>query len=128
MCHAPWGSKMHNATRQDLVAAEPGGGEDGELDPLADQFDRTGVWRVSPRQWRINPERLALSAELREVLTVALRRLPPGQRAIVELRDMQGLGAQEVCTILDISAPNQRVLLHVGRTKLCAALAATLET
>lgn len=102
--------------------------ESDEPDPLADRFDRNGAWGVPPRQWRITPERLALSAEVREVLGAALERLPAGQRAVVELRDIQGIDAQDACTILGLSEVNQRVLLHRGRTRLRAALAAKLET
>ena len=34
------------------------------------------------------------------------------------LRDLEGLGSAEVCSILEISAANQRVLLHRGRSRL----------
>ncbi|WP_267891828.1 sigma factor-like helix-turn-helix DNA-binding protein, partial [Mycobacteroides abscessus] len=34
---------------------------------------------------------------------------------MVTLRDVQGFSSQEVCQLLDISAANQRVLLHRGR-------------
>jgi len=34
---------------------------------------------------------------------------------VVTLRDVQGFSSQEVCQLLDISAANQRVLLHRGR-------------
>jgi RNA polymerase sigma-70 factor (ECF subfamily) len=33
----------------------------------------------------------------------------------VTLRDLLGFDANEVCALLDISAANQRVLLHRGR-------------
>jgi RNA polymerase sigma-70 factor (ECF subfamily) len=45
----------------------------------------------------------------------------------VRLRDVEGLDADEVCAILNISEGNQRVLLHRGRTKLRAALAEHFE-
>jgi len=38
------------------------------------------------------------------------------------LRDLHGLTAEETCAMLDISAANQRVLLHRARTKLRIAL------
>jgi RNA polymerase sigma-70 factor (ECF subfamily) len=52
----------------------------------------------------------------------ALEDLPPRQREVVGLRDVHGLGADEVSVALDISAANQRVLLHRGRAKVRAAL------
>jgi RNA polymerase sigma-70 factor (ECF subfamily) len=48
--------------------------------------------------------------------------LPPNQRAVVTLRDVEALEAAEVCNVLDVSETNQRVLLHRGRAKVRAAL------
>lgn len=102
---------------------EDGGGSDHS----PDQFDRAGAWRTPPRDWRITPERITLSAEVRVLLKEALAGLPEGQRAVVDLRDVQGLDAGEVCNILGLTETNQRVLLHRGRTRIRAALSARLE-
>jgi RNA polymerase sigma-70 factor (ECF subfamily) len=56
-----------------------------------------------------------LARELVAVAQAALEQLPDGQRMVVTLRDMLGLDSTEVCQLLDISAVNQRVLLHRGR-------------
>lgn len=53
-----------------------------------------------------------------ELITVARRgldKLPERQRVVVTMRDMLGLDSDEVCELLEISAANQRVLLHRGR-------------
>ena len=71
-----------------------------------------GGWRQFPEEW---PEQVALTREVREVVTVALTELPTRQRIVVALRDLDGHTADEVCDLLDISAGNQRVLLHRGR-------------
>jgi RNA polymerase sigma-70 factor (ECF subfamily) len=84
----------------------------GELHP--------GGWRQFPQEW---PEQVALTREVREVVTEALTELPPRQRAVVALRDLDGHTADEVCDLLDISAGNQRVLLHRGRAVVRARLA-----
>ncbi|MEW6321326.1 MAG: sigma-70 family RNA polymerase sigma factor [Acidobacteriota bacterium] len=102
--------------------------ESDEFEPLSDPFDRNGAWRIPLRPWRITPERLALSTEVREALAATLRLLPQRQRAVVDLRDVQGLDAQDVCAILDLTESNQRVLLHRGRAKLRAALAALVQS
>jgi RNA polymerase sigma-70 factor (ECF subfamily) len=91
------------------------------------QFEPDGRWRVPPEEWRITPERLLLSDEVRHLVETTLAGLPSTQRAVVELRDVEGLDAAEICNILGISETNQRVLLHRGRTRLRAALAARLS-
>lgn len=48
----------------------------------------------------------------------ALDQLPARQRAVVGLRDVHGLSAEEVCDALGVSPANQRVLLHRGRARL----------
>jgi RNA polymerase sigma-70 factor (ECF subfamily) len=93
------------------------------LDP---SLFRDGAWATPPRPW-LDPERRLLSLEVREALRVALARLPERQRAVVTLRDVEGLDAAEVDELLEISDGAQRVLLHRGRTKLRLALAAVLE-
>lgn len=99
---------------------------DTNTDDGDDDFTHEGGWRQPPAPWTITPERLALSDEFRTLLERALAELPPGQRAVVELRDIDGLDAAEARNVLTVSETNQRVLLHRGRTKLRAALTAKL--
>ncbi len=81
-------------------------------------------WRdeAAPADW--GPEPALLAAEFRDVLAATLGGLPERQRAVVELRDVHGLDAAEVCELLDLTPANQRVLLHRGRAHLRAALEA----
>jgi RNA polymerase sigma-70 factor (ECF subfamily) len=44
--------------------------------------------------------------------------LPERQRIVVALPDVHGLSSDEVCALLGLSASNQRVLLHRGRSRL----------
>ncbi|MGA8248554.1 MAG: sigma-70 family RNA polymerase sigma factor [Nocardioides sp.] len=85
----------------------------GEGDP------HPGGWRHFPAEW---PEQVALTREVRDVVTGALTELPYRQRVVVALRDLDGHTAGEVCDLLDISAGNQRVLLHRGRAVVRARL------
>ena len=55
------------------------------------QFEPDGRWRVPPREWQITPERLLLSDEVRALVDGTLAELPATQRAVVELRDIEGL-------------------------------------
>ena len=45
-------------------------------------------------------------------------RLPANQRAVITLRDIEGLSAEEVCNVLELTDTNQRVLLHRARSKV----------
>ncbi|CAO5233424.1 RNA polymerase sigma factor [Frankia sp. AgKG'84/4] len=77
----------------------------------------SGHWASPPRGWDL-PESALLSSEVRVLLRAALDALPPRQRAVVHLRDVQGLEAGEVCALLGLESGNQRVLLHRGRARL----------
>jgi RNA polymerase sigma-70 factor, ECF subfamily len=102
------------------------GDDDGEaLDPdrffPSDHERYPHHWALGPTPWR-TPEEGLLSAETREVIMSSIEELPPSQRAVVTLRDVEGWPADEVCDALEISEGNQRVLLHRARSKLRAAL------
>jgi RNA polymerase sigma-70 factor (ECF subfamily) len=73
-------------------------------------------------RWDTAPESVALSKEVLLQLDRALSALPPRQRQVVTMRDVSGMSTEEVCTVMGISAANQRVLLHRARAILRAAL------
>jgi RNA polymerase sigma-70 factor, ECF subfamily len=80
-----------------------------------------GHWAVPPRAWE-DPERRLQSLEARERLRTAIGALPETQQAVLTLRDVEGLEADEVCELLDLSAGNQRVILHRARARVRADL------
>jgi RNA polymerase sigma-70 factor, ECF subfamily len=73
-----------------------------------------GHWHQLPAAWP-SPESEVVSREMQETIEAALANLPHRQRVVITLRDVDGYSAEEVCSILDISAANQRVLLHRAR-------------
>lgn len=79
-----------------------------------------GHWATPPRPLTAD-ERL-LAGETREHLTRAIRVLPPAQRAVLTLRDVEGWSSREVCDVLELSEGNQRVLLHRARSSVRRAL------
>lgn len=100
-------------------------GDEPDGEPAVDpgRFTFIGSWAAPPvALHERSPEELLLSKEVRSILACELDGVPPGQRAVVMLRDVEGCTADEVCDILGISDENQRVLLHRGRSKLRAAL------
>jgi len=92
-------------------------GSEPEVDPA--RFQPNGKWAAAPRRWDGDtPERLARNREALDRLQRALEELPPQQRAVVTLRDIDGLDTPEICNVLQISETNQRVLLHRARSTL----------
>ena len=94
-----------------------------EVSVLADRFRGAGErfadhWTSSPERWTQLPEASVLSRETLAIVQGAVASLPPAQRAVVTLRDIVGWEADEVCDLLEITAANQRVLLHRARAKV----------
>jgi RNA polymerase sigma-70 factor (ECF subfamily) len=81
-----------------------------------------GRWSAAPQPWNEEPEARLLSEETFDVIRGTIDTLPPGQRAVVILRDVQGWSPEEVSAALGVSRGNQRVLLHRARARLRAAL------
>ncbi len=88
----------------------------------ADHPRWSGHWASAPTSWAEMPEERLLSMEIRELIQAAVDALPRSQRIVLTLRDVNGLGAHEVCNVLQISEANQRVLLHRARSKVRRAL------
>jgi RNA polymerase sigma-70 factor, ECF subfamily len=78
-----------------------------------------GHWAAKPTTW---PEERLLAGETREVVARAIEQLPPAQRAVISLRDVEGWSAEETRNALGVSETNQRVLLHRARSKVRRAL------
>ena len=87
--------------------------------PAEDQWP--GHWLLPPSSDDL-PEQRLLAHELRQRVRAAVAALPPAQREVVTLRDIEGWTSDEVCQLLELSDANQRVLLHRGRSKVRNAL------
>jgi RNA polymerase sigma-70 factor (ECF subfamily) len=83
-----------------------------------------GHWASAPPSF---PEERLLAAETRDVIDRRIASLPPTQRAVISLRDVEGWSAEEVCNALTLTETNQRVLLHRARSAVRAALEQYLE-
>jgi len=95
----------------------------GEPAIRADRFfppehEDAGWWSSYPQNWDDLPEDRLLSQELRARIQQAIDGLPPSQREVISLRDVEGWAPGEVCQALGISEANQRVLLHRARSKV----------
>jgi RNA polymerase sigma-70 factor (ECF subfamily) len=93
----------------------------------ASRFDSSGAWSSPPEQWVDDLEDRIGARALRDQILAALVDMPERQRAVVMLRDVDGLRSDEVCQVLDLTPANERVLLHRGRSRLRQALEDTVE-
>ena len=101
------------------ISWSPVAGEDDTptVDPArfggpGDRFP--GHWVAFPAPWP-SPEQDMLAGEVLARVEAALAELPERQRVVITLRDVEGYSSDEVSSILEISAANQRVLLHRAR-------------
>jgi len=88
--------------------------------PPDDQWP--GGWVSFPHSWNDIPEERFLSRETLSIVRQAIERLPPSQREVITLRDIEGWTVDEVCNTLGISETNHRVLLHRARSRVRRAL------
>lgn len=98
--------------------------QDQEVVPAVDpdRFNRAGFWRSPPAAWDDHPEGLLMQKQARALLLAEIEQLPPGQKAVLTLRDVEEWTSEEVCNVLGLSETNQRVLLHRARSRLRSAM------
>jgi len=108
------------APEGDEPAVEPGRFR-GADDPFP------GHWRAYPGNWQQLPEEALADREALDVVLATIHQLPPPQRIVITMRDIQGCDPEEVCDALDVSEGNQRVLLHRARSKVRGALERHLD-
>jgi RNA polymerase sigma-70 factor, ECF subfamily len=92
-----------------------------------ERFDRSGAWIAPPEPWADRADDRVVAASLAARVQELLPQLPDGQRQVVVLRDLEGLSAGDVASLVGISDGNQRVLLHRGRAQLRQLLSAEMR-
>lgn len=111
----PFSALVSQEAEGDEPAVEP-----ERFRPAGDKWPRG--WVSAPQSWSEVPEERMLALETRERIRLAIAALPPAQRAVITLRDIEGWDAGEVSGHLGVTDGNQRVLLHRARSKVRAAL------
>ena len=86
------------------------------------QAPDAGWWASPVRPWGLDAAHIALDEEASARIRAEIERLPAAQRAVITLRDVHGLGSEEVSEALGITPGNQRVILHRARSRVRAAL------
>jgi RNA polymerase sigma-70 factor (ECF subfamily) len=116
-------SRAHLEARSAPFSSFEEPGDEPAVDPCrflsADHPRWPGHWAAPPERWA--DEKL-LAQETLELTRQAIEKLPPAQRQVIVLRDVEGCSAEEVCATLGVSDGNQRVLLHRARSKVRAML------
>ena len=104
------------------AAGDDGVGEDGEPAVAPDRFRAADPGRraleLAAGQLGRRAGGTAPGAETRAEVQRAIEALPPTQRAVITLRDVEQCPSEEVCALLELSEGNQRVLLHRARSKV----------
>lgn len=122
------GSREARSIPFSSLAAEDEGGpavEPERFRPAGESF--AGNWQSLPADWASLPEEKLLSRETLEAVKHAIGSLPEAQRTVITMRDVAGCSAEEVCEVLEISAANQRVLLHRARSRVRTAIERHLD-
>jgi RNA polymerase sigma-70 factor (ECF subfamily) len=106
------------------LGTDGGGDDDGASAPSVDplRFLPEGAWASPPQRWEDDPEVALRGKEARRIAEEAIAQLPERQRAVITMRDLEGLDSDVVRNVLDLTETNQRVLLHRARTKVRQAL------
>lgn len=86
-----------------------------------------GHWAKPPVPWGFlaaseAPDRAILAREIREAVDAAIADLPPVQRAVMTLRDVEEIPSDDVRNALGLSETNVRVILHRARARVRRAL------
>lgn len=97
--------------------------EPARVESLDDGRDGGRAAAIDPVDPGRNPEEHAANTRLRVRLRAALNTLPPSSRAVVFLREMQGLSTREVAQVMDLSEATVKQRLSRARRVLQTALA-----
>lgn len=103
-----------NAAYQKL-RLRPGRRHELSLDELLPVFDQQGKHVEPVPDWSPSLDDPARRTELREVLTSAIDELPAEYRAVVVLRDVEGLSHRETAEALGLTICNVKTRVHRAR-------------
>ena len=97
------------------------------IEEVLPEFDEHGRHASLFRDWSSSVDDPAVREELRDVLTTAIDELPPHYRAVIVLRDVEGLSTAEVADALGITVQSAKSRAHRARLQLRARLSAFME-
>ncbi len=98
-----------------------------DLDRLLPEFLDNGVFAAAQPPWEEPADEPAIRRELCGQVLAHIEQLPDGYRIPLLLRDIEGLGSQELAEVLGLTASAARVRVHRARQALRALLAPQLS-
>jgi RNA polymerase sigma-70 factor, ECF subfamily len=97
------------------------------LEEVLPAFNEHGRHASLFRDWSSSVDDPAVQRQLRDVLTSAIDALPPHYRAVIVLRDVEGLSTAEVADALGIPVPTAKTRAHRARLVLRKRLSTFME-
>ena len=117
------GNTAKTRLRKESRSIAVGDAQDVELASLEERFDSTQHWSSSLGSWSVaQPDQLLESRQTQEAIHRVIASLPEKYRAVLVLRELEGLEMEEICKILDLTHSNARVLLHRARSQVWQSL------
>lgn len=102
-----------NACRQRYRRLKTRGEVELTLDDVAPTPE--GASAPEPPSWQLDPSERMLSDELTARLEAAIAEIPPTNRSVLILRDLEGLSTRETAEALQITEEAAKVRLHRAR-------------
>lgn len=96
------------------------------IEDLQCRFTPEGAHIDPPLPWHIEPCAVE-RAETRAMVRAAIEELPPGQRNVLELRDIEGLDTGQAADLMGVSANAVKIRLHRARNALRGLLEPRLD-
>lgn len=90
----------------------------GQDEAVESLFDTRGKWKEGPLPWRDDPHSYLDQKQFWQALVRCLEELPGRLGRVFALREMEGMGSEEICNLLNITPTNLGVLLHRARMRL----------
>jgi RNA polymerase sigma-70 factor (ECF subfamily) len=89
--------------------------------------DDSLVENKSVDDWNIDPGKVTENNELKNILDMAIEKLPPDYRIVFILRDVEGLSTEETGKVTELSIPAVKSRLHRARAFLRNELSEKLK-
>jgi RNA polymerase sigma-70 factor (ECF subfamily) len=89
--------------------------QEKKLDPF---FHENGNWKDKPERWDTSPDLVLKRKEFWNIFLSCLSELSDRLRIAFSLREMEGLGCEEICKVLGVSSSNCWVMLYRARMLL----------